>query len=232
MLGQFLFDSAFANGAYSHSFGLESYISWGVVKDASSFQKWLESYMLDIFATSDGAIYAIACGLKGKKLSLLKLAKVANSSMASAECKAAGISMARATLKNTEFMHDEYASWYYKACENDEFCNPAIAFSVLGQNMAVEYAYSSIKTLTQNATRAIPLSYKKSSELLHINLDLAKRSADKSMQIAKSFIEKGFFSLQLLDENDLNKYHLFSTHHELDLGMLAHEKLDFRLFMS
>ncbi|MBJ6718665.1 hypothetical protein JG672_08800, partial [Campylobacter jejuni] len=56
MLGQFLFDSAFANGAYSHSFGLESYISWGVVKDASSFQKWLESYMLDVFATSDGAI--------------------------------------------------------------------------------------------------------------------------------------------------------------------------------
>lgn len=227
MLGQFLFDSAFANGAYSHSFGLESYISWGAIKDASSFQKWLENYMLNVFATGDGAVYSMACMLKDKKLSLLKLAKLANSSIASAECRAANISMAKATLKNTEFMHDDLATWYYKACEKDEFCNISIAFSVLCSGYDSEYAYSSIKTLTQNATRAIPLSYKKSSELLYVNLELAKKSAIKSQEIAKQVLKNGYLNLK-----DIDNTALFSTHHELDIAMLAHEKLDFRLFMS
>lgn len=227
MLGQFLFDSAFANGAYSHSFGLESYISWGVIKDASSYQKWLENYMLNIFATSEGAVYAMACSLKDKKLSLLKLAKAANASIASAECRAGSISMARATLKNTEFMHNDLASWYYKASQKDEFCNLAVTFSVLCEDKLSEFAYASIKTLTQNATRAIPLSYKKSSELLHTNIDLANKAAKKAEEIAKDVLKHGYFSLNYTENT-----HLFATHQELDLAMLAHEKLDFRLFMS
>ena len=230
MVGQFLFDSAFANGAYSHSFGLESYISWGKVKDSKSYQLWLERYMLDVFAVSDGAVYAMACMLKDKKLSLLKLARVAISSISSVECRAGTISMARATLKNTEFMHNELAKWYYSVSEDDKYAHPAIAFAVLSSSMSSEYAYSTIKTLTQNATRAIPLSYKKSSELLHINIELANKSAKKSFEVAEKALSRGYFSLNNLDDSLANT--IFSTHHELDIAMLAHEKLDFRLFMS
>lgn len=226
MLSHFLFDSAFANGAYSHSFGLESYISWGLVKDSTSYQEWLRTYMLNVFAPSEGAIYAIASQLKHKRLSLLKLARVANVSILSAESRMAAISMARASLKNTEFMHDDLAKWYFKICQNDDFIYPAIAFSVLVSNMDVEYAYASIKNLTQNATRAIPLSYKKSSQLLYENIGLAKETANKAKQIAKITLDKGYFSLNNCSDN------LFASHHELDLAAFAHEKLDFRLFMS
>lgn len=226
MLSHFLFDSAFANGAYSHSFGLESYISWGLVKDSTSYQAWLRTYMLDVFAPSEGAIYAIANGLKDKKLSLLKLAKIANASILSHECRMGAISMARASLKNTEFMHNDLAKWYSKICQDDNFTHPAIAFSVLTPNMDAQYAYANIKTLTQNATRAIPLSYKKSSQILYENIDLAQEVAQKSKDIAKKSLKKGYFSLNNCDIS------LFATHQELDIASFAHEKLDFRLFMS
>lgn len=226
MLEQFLFDSTFANGAYSHSFGLETYISWGKIKNEQNYQAWLESYMLDVFADSDAAVYILACKLKNNRLSLLKLARVANASIASFESRAAAINMARATLKNTEFMHDDLAKWYFKICSNEDYAHPAIAFSVLADENVESYAYACIKTLTQNATRAIPLSYKKSSELLYKNIDLAKKCAKKAREIANNSLKNNTFNLNNCD------YRLFSAHHELDIAMYAHEKLDFRLFMS
>lgn len=233
MQAQFLFDSAFANGAYSHSFGLESYISWGEINDAQSYQKWLNIYMLNSFAKADGAVYAIASKLKNKKLSLLKLARVANASISSLEARNGAINMARATLKNTNFMHSELAKYYSKICENEKFAHPSVAFSVLAPNLSAELAYSSIKTLTQNATRAIPLSYKKSCEILYENIQLAKISAQISEKIADEVLKKGYFSL--ININSLKnefKNQAFSSHQELDFSMFAHESLTFRLFMS
>lgn len=227
MKSQFLFDSAFPNGGYSHSFGFESYISWGDLKDISSYEKWLQSYMLDVFAESDGAIYSIAHALKDKRLSLLKLAKAANASISSFENRKAQVEMARSTLNNTEFMHDENIMWYKNAAFKwDEFANPAIVFALLSHSDFLEnYAYATLRTLTINATRAIPLAYKKSNELMFLNQVLAKKTAQKSREIAKDSIDNGFFSL-----NSNNR--IFATHHELDLAMFAHERLDFRLFMS
>ncbi|MCI6988371.1 MAG: hypothetical protein MR902_02220 [Campylobacter sp.] len=226
MLSDFLFDSAFPNGGYSHSFGLESYISWGDVSGVDSYQKWLEAYMLGIFAPSDGAVYTLACEFKDKPLSLLKLARAANASISSLENHQAAIMMARATLKNTEFMHDDTLKWYNKVATNDKFASPAIVFALLsGTNMLDQYAYATIKTLTQNATRAIPLAYKKSNELIHKNANLAKISAQKANLVAKDIIDKGFFSLN-------HSFKIFASHHELDIAMFSHESVSFRLFMS
>lgn len=226
MTRQFLFDSAFANGAYSHSFGLETYISWGVVKDAKSYEKWLNHYMLDNFANSDFVVYAMGFRLKNKPLSFLKLARSANASILSSECKIAAINTARATLKNTEFMHDDFAKWYFNICQSDDFAHPALAFSALSNEIMPEYAYACIKSLTQNATRAIPLSYKKSSQIIYENKDLAQKVMQKAIKIADENLKNGYFSL-----NDI-KDDIFATHFELDLAMLGHEKVDFRLFMS
>ncbi|PZT48127.1 hypothetical protein B6S12_05700 [Helicobacter valdiviensis] len=227
MLGAFLFDSAFANGAYSHSFGLETYISWGRVVDAKSFQEWLRGYMLEVFAPQEGVVYVLANAFKTKPLSLLKLARIANASLLSKECRNGAISIARATLKNTEFLHNQIASWYYAICQNEDYAHPAIAFSVLScEDLMEQYAYANIKTLTQNATRAIPLSYRKSSQILYENLELSKEVARKCEFLAQSTLQKGYISL-----NDKENC-LFASHQEIDLTTFAHEKLDFRLFMS
>ena len=224
MKEQFLFDSAFANGAYSQSYGLESYILNASINDAKSFQVWLNAFMVESFATNDGVVFVLANEFKNKKLSLLKLARLHNSSILSSECKSANINMTKATLKNTEFMHDDLAKWYFNVCENDNFCSLAVAFSLFSNDLE-SFAYSSIKTLIINATRAIPIPYKKSSELLFLNIDLAKKSAQKSRQLAKNILKDGFVSMQ-------NTKALFHTNYELEFFMMAHKNLDFRLFMS
>ncbi|CAM2794618.1 urease accessory protein UreF [Helicobacter burdigaliensis] len=226
MLGQFLFDSAFANGAYSHSFGLETYISWGKVKDSKSFQEWLSLYMLEVFALQEGVVYILANALKSKPLSLLKLARIANASIMSEENRKGAISIARATLKNTEFLHNDLSHWYYQICQNEDYVHPAIAFSVLSpEDLIEQYVYASIKTLTQNATRAIPLSYKKSSQILYENLELAREVRQKCYLLAEQVLQKKNINLSVLED-------LFVSHQEIDLATFAHEKLDFRLFMS
>lgn len=227
MKSQFLFDSAFPNGGYSHSFGFESYIAWGELGSISNYDKWLESYMLDVFAESDGAIYCIAFALKHQRLSLLKLAKVAHASISAFENRKAQVEMARSTLNNTEFMHHQDVQWYKRiAFKREEFANPALAFALLSDDDSLEqYAYATLRTLTINATRAIPLAYKKANELMFRKQELAQRAAQKSRDIAKPIIEKGFFSLDMSDR-------IFATHHELDLAMCAHERIEFRLFMS
>lgn len=232
---QFFYDSAFPNGAYSHSFGLESYISWSMVNDAKTYQTWLESFMMDNFATNEGAVYEMVSMLKNKKISILKLSRVANASITNYEGRQAAINITRATLKNTEFMHDDMACWYSSVCENELYAYPAVASALVAGNKGGDFAYATIKTLTQNATRAIPLSYKKSCEILFENIALAEKAEAKSKLIASSVLKNNFFSLTNLDkcaEKFLSDTSLFSTHHELDISMLAHEKLDFRLFMS
>lgn len=235
MKSQFFYDSTFPNGAYSHSYGLESYISWSAVNDAKTYQIWLESFMMDNFSTNDGAVYEMVSMLKNKKISILKLACIANASITNYEGKQAAVNIARATLKNTEFMHDDMTCWYSNVCKNERYAYPAIASALVAGNKGGDFAYATIKTLTQNATRAIPLSYKKSCEILFENISLARKVEAKSKLIASKLLDNGFFSLTTLDkytEESLLKNSLFSTHHELDISMLAHEKLDFRLFMS
>ncbi|EGL8557810.1 hypothetical protein QL374_003055 [Salmonella enterica] len=235
MKAQFFYDSTFPNGAYSHSFGLESYISWSRVNDAETYQIWLETFMMENFAPNEGAVYEMVSMLKNKKISILKLSRFANASITNHEGRQAAVNIARATLSNTEFMHNEMARWYSKVCENELYAYPAVASALVAGNLGGDFAYATIKTLTQNATRAIPLSYKKSCKILFDNIALAERVVMRSKLIASSLLKNNFFSLTTLDkyvEKSFLNTSIFSTHHELDISMLAHEKLDFRLFMS
>jgi urease accessory protein len=54
-----LADAAFPAGAFGHSFGLETAIVEGRVRDAATLQEWIASYLLDGCAPSDGAAMAL-----------------------------------------------------------------------------------------------------------------------------------------------------------------------------
>ena len=47
-------DSQFPTGAFSHSFGLETYIQRQTVHDATSFREWLELFLNEQLTYSDG----------------------------------------------------------------------------------------------------------------------------------------------------------------------------------
>ena len=46
-------DSALPTGAFSHSFGLETYVSEGVVHDRDSFAAWLDAYVREQLTPTD-----------------------------------------------------------------------------------------------------------------------------------------------------------------------------------
>lgn len=47
-------DSQFPTGAFSHSFGLETYIQRNDVHDASSFETWLKVFLTEQLTYTDG----------------------------------------------------------------------------------------------------------------------------------------------------------------------------------
>ena len=49
-----LCDSNFPTGAFSHSFGLESYIQENIVYDQETFSEWLKVYLNEQLVYSDG----------------------------------------------------------------------------------------------------------------------------------------------------------------------------------
>ena len=47
-------DSQFPTGAFSHSFGLETYIQNNIVHDVNSFQQWLTMFLKEQLTYRDG----------------------------------------------------------------------------------------------------------------------------------------------------------------------------------
>jgi len=90
-----LADAAFPAGAFGHSFGLETAIVEGRVRDAASLHDWIARYLVFGCATSDGA--AMFLLLTGR-VSLTALDARLCASQPNAEIRRANAHLARATL--------------------------------------------------------------------------------------------------------------------------------------
>lgn len=90
-----LCDSAFPSGAFSHSFGLETAVAEGRVRDAASFAAWLDAYLTGSAATFDARALVLAL-CDPNSASVLDAALVA--AVFAFEVRAATRRLARATL--------------------------------------------------------------------------------------------------------------------------------------
>jgi urease accessory protein len=90
-----LADAAFPAGAFGHSFGLETAIVEGRVRDAESLHAWIERYLVFGCATSDGAAMWL---LLTDRVSLSALDERLGAAQPNAEIRRANAHLARATL--------------------------------------------------------------------------------------------------------------------------------------
>ncbi|WP_312094107.1 urease accessory protein UreF [Niallia sp.] len=218
-----LSDSNFPSGAFSHSFGLETYIQEGKITDKQSFYEAIIIYIKKQLVYVDGlalhlAYEAIAASSWDKVLEIDRLLYV--SSLAE-ETRMGNKRIGERMAKLCQELYDsanlvQYIS-YIK--EKDAFGHTSIVFAVLAHYLNVEeatalktYLFTSISSLVQNAVRGIPLGQTDGQKILVAIQPLVDTCVDTIM------------SLTMED--------FASVSPGLEIAQMKHERLHVRLFMS
>ncbi len=218
-----LCDSNFPTGAFSHSYGLESYIQDERVHDQESFASWLDAFVNEQLVYSDG----IACNLVYEALErqdyekIWKLDRMLVMQNLPRETREGTKRMGERTLGLVKTLYDlPVLSQYKKRIkENQSFGHPAIVFAMVGHHLNVPksttilyYLYANVSNLVQNAVRAIPLGQTAGQQTVKDFHQVLIKATDK---------------IQQLEEEDFGV-----VSPGLELSQMNHERVKVRIFMS
>jgi len=163
-----LCDSNFPTGAFSHSFGLETYIQEEHVTSKKTFYEWLQAYVNEQLVYTDG----LACRLTYEALeqnqvetiwALDRLMTVLNFPRESREgSRRMGEGMIR--LGCELYDSPQLRSYRERVKAKQSSGHPAIVFALLAHHLTIpkktavlSYLYQATAALIQNGVRAIPL---------------------------------------------------------------------------
>ena len=217
-------DALFPIGAYSHSYGLETYIQKNLVKDIDSAYEYLKCNLMSNFLYSELlSIYlAYEYAEKNNIKRIIEIDNILNNSKSSKEVRVASQKLGSRFIKtlistNVKYKNDNFIK-YVNSSEN-LLPTHTVAYGVFCQsigipkNKAIEgflYSYTS-QTIT-NCVKTIPLSQTDGQKLLY-----------KSYEI----FEEALNILPRLTIEDL----CLSTP-GFDIRSMQHEILYSRLYMS
>ena len=231
-----LCDSALPTGAFSHSFGLETYICEGVVDGEATFVSWLRALVSTQLTFSEGlglrlAFEAVAAD-DWEAITHLDALLVAQA--VPIQVRRAGVTMgrrlltiARLALEGTE--GDRLLSRYAALVDTGNTggtggsggcrSHPAIVLAIAGYALgappaAVTAAYlqSSVISLTQNAVRAIPLG---------------QDAGQRAIASVRGDVRAAVRRIGGLDEMDLG-----AAAPGIEISQMRHERQRARMFMS
>ena len=234
-----LCDSALPTGAFSHSFGLETYICEGVVDGEASFVSWLRALVSTQLTFSEGlglrlAFEAVAAD-DWEAIAHLDALLVAQA--VPLQVRRAGVTMgrrmltiARLALEGTD--GGRLLSRYAALIDTGDTGNaggtkgsggcrshPAIVLAVAGYALeappaavAAAYLQSSVISLTQNAVRAIPLG---------------QDAGQRAIASVRGDVRAAVRRIGGLDEMDLG-----AAAPGIEISQMRHERQRARMFMS
>ncbi|MEG3203020.1 urease accessory protein UreF [Staphylococcus aureus] len=216
-------DSQFPTGAFSHSFGLETYIQRNIIHDDHTFIAWLKMFLQEQLTYSDGlAMRLVYDALENddtqKVLHIDKLMFVQNLPKETrVGAKQMGTRIVKLAL---ELYNSPWNAWYHQQMQDKKAkLNPAICFTMLGHYLGVDietiidyYLYQNVSSLTQNAVRAIPLG---------------QTAGQKIVTHMIPYIEETRKQIFELKEADFGM-----TAPGLELNQMAHENVNVRIFIS
>ena len=237
-----LCDSALPTGAFSHSFGLETYICEGVVDGEASFVSWLRTLVSTQLTFSEGlglrlAFEAVAAD-DWEAIAHLDALLVAQA--VPIQVRRAGVTMgrrmltiARLALEGTD--GGRLLSRYAALMDTKDTGNaggtggtkgsggcrshPAIVLAIAGYALeapaaavAAAYLQSSVISLTQNAVRAIPLG---------------QDAGQRAIASVRGDVRAAVRRIGGLDEMDLG-----AAAPGIEISQMRHERQRARMFMS
>ena len=234
-----LCDSALPTGAFSHSFGLETYICEGVVDGEASFVSWLRALVSTQLTFSEGlglrlAFEAVAAD-DWEAIAHLDALLVAQA--VPLQVRRAGVTMgrrmltiARLALEGTDGgrLLSRYAALIDTGVTGNAGdtggtggcrSHPAIVLAIAGYALgappaavAAAYLQSSVISLTQNAVRAIPLG---------------QDAGQRAIASVRGDVRAAVRRIGDLDETDLG-----AAAPGIEISQMRHERQRARMFMS
>jgi urease accessory protein len=216
-------DSNFPSGAFSHSFGLETYIQDESVHNKETFFDWIRIYLEKQLAYTDG----LACRLTLEALMNQEVAEIWNldrrlfvQNMPEETRQANRRIGERLVVIGIDLYSIPLLQDYLKKIRlNEAFGHPAIAFMIIcnflmiDKNQAIlTFLYSTIATLVQNGVRGIPLGQTAGQRIL--------------LEIYP-YLLKTVKKIEVLDLDDFG-----AVAPGIEIAQMRHEKLHVRLFMS
>lgn len=218
-----LCDSNFPTGAFSQSFGLETYIQKDIVHDAASFSKWLKTYVDEQLAYADGLAARMAYDQLEEEnwAGILELDRLLTVQNLARESREGTIRMGERMLDIAHAIYGAPILAQYKTAvkEKRAYGHPAIAFTVAGHYLQVDrqttilyYLYSTVVSLVQNAVRAIPLGQTAGQQIVYAFQTELLEATEKIMRLDEA--EFGVVSPGL------------------ELSQMQHERVGIRIFSS
>ncbi|PGT87689.1 MULTISPECIES: urease accessory protein UreF [Bacillaceae] len=216
-------DSNFPSGAFSHSFGLETYIQEGKVVDKKTFLVALKQFLQTQFVFTDG----LACRLAFEYLqdnrldSIWQLDHELFALAMAKETREGNRRIGRQMVKvmNELFPNKQLKTYQIKIKEKEAHGHSSIVFAFVCQGLDIEvettlstYLFATTTTLVQNAVRGIPIG---------------QTDGQKILVEIQPFLNQIVKQIMSLDEEQLG-----AGAPGLEIAQMLHEQLSVRLFMS
>ena len=237
-----LCDSALPTGAFSHSFGLETYICEGVVDGEASFVSWLRALVSTQLTFSEGLGLRLAfeAVVADDWEAIAHLDELLVAQAVPIQVRRAGVTMgrrmltiARLALEGTDGgrLLSRYAALIDTGVTGNAGdtggtkgsggcrSHPAIVLAIAGYALgappaavAAAYLQSSVISLTQNAVRAIPLG---------------QDAGQRAIASVRGDVRAAVRRIGGLDEMDLG-----AAAPGIEISQMRHERQRARMFMS
>ena len=216
-------DSQFPTGAFSHSFGLETYIQRETVNDAESFTRWLKLFLNEQLTYADGlAMRIVYDALENNNESkILEIDQKIFVQNLPKETRVGTKQMGTRMVKLALELYDAtWIHWYHDQMKLKKAkLHPAICFTMLGHHLGLDintiidyYLYQNVSSLTQNAVRAIPLGQTAGQKVVKEMIPYIERTRDHII--------------------DLEESNFGMTAPGLELNQMEHENVNVRIFIS
>ncbi len=218
-----LSDSNFPSGAFSHSFGFETYIQENVISDKDSFAQALIVFLQKQLVFTDGLAFKLAYEAIEEVMfsEVLELDHILYTNGVAKETREGNRRIGEQMAKLAISLYPSPVLERYLECiQNKEgYGHTAVVFAAvfhhlqISKTIALEtYLFSTISSMVQNGVRGIPIGQSEGQKILVSIQPYLKSSIEKIIRLSKEDLGAGIPGLEI--------------------AQMHHERLHVRLFMS
>lgn len=215
-----LLDSALPTGAFSHSFGFETYLAAGTFNEGDGFFLWLEAFISQQLTFTDALVIRMIYAAT-EYADVLELDHQIVALTLPRQTRQASLTIGRRLLTIGTQIHS--GSWAKRLHEDvassQAYGHQAVAWGVLARELGLDvelavaqHLYATVISLTQNAVRAVPLG---------------QNAGQRIIAEARAVVLEAVERSRALDVEDLG-----AAVPGLEIAQMRHERQHARLFMS